>query len=196
MKHTLPDLPYAYDALEPHIDEKTMRLHHDIHHKGYVSGLNAAEQYIAKCRQEKDFSGLKNALVAQSFHGCGHHLHTLFWNNMSPVGSDENPSAEILKQIEKDFGSFDVFEQEFEAAGASVEGSGWVILGWDGMALVIHQHENHQNKTVVGVQPLLVCDVWEHAYYLKYQNKRGEYLKNFWNIVNWTEVSKRFSDAQ
>jgi len=200
MAYTLPELPYAYDALEPYIDEQTMHLHHDVHHNGYVKGLNAAEAKLAAAREAGDFALIKHLERDAAFHGSGHILHAIFWPNMAPAGNGGGgkPSGALAAQIEKDFGSFDAFKAQFVAASTAVEGSGWGILAWQpaGKQLVILTAEKHQNLTQWGVTPLLVLDVWEHAYYLKYQNRRGEYVKNFFNIINWGDVAKRLGEAR
>lgn len=190
----LPPLPYAYDALEPHIDAQTMQLHHDVHHAGYVAGLNAAEDTIAACNASGDYSRLKEALYAQAFHSCGHFLHSVFWQNMAPVGTGGQLSAELRAQVEKDFGSVEALKSCFLAAGKGVEGSGWAMLLSDGKQLKVGFHHNHQNSSLGGgFTPVLVCDVWEHAYYLRYQNRRAEYLEHFWQVINWADVSERFA---
>ncbi len=197
MAHTLPELPYAYDALEPHIDEQTMRLHHDIHHIGYVTGLNNAEEKLAEARESGDFGLTKHWEREAAFHGAGHLLHTIFWTNMGPDGGGE-PGGELSDAINGDFGDFDKFKSHFSAAANQVEGSGWGILAYrpfDGK-LVILQAEKHQNLTQWGVIPLLVIDVWEHAYYLKYQNKRPDYTAAFFNVINWSDVEDRFKEAK
>mgnify|MGYP005853601771 CR=1 FL=1 len=198
-KHELPPLPYDYDALEPHIDGQTMRLHHDIHHKGYVDGLNKAEEKLAEARAGGDFALVKHWEREAAFHGSGHFLHAIFWPNMAPAGNGGGgePTGALAEQIKKDFGSFDAFQAQFSAAAGAVEGSGWGILAWQpaGKQLVVLQAEKHQNLTQWGVIPLLVLDVWEHAYYLKYQNKRGDYVKAWWNVVNWGDVAARFEAA-
>ncbi len=200
MAHQLPPLPYDYDALEPYIDEQTMHLHHDVHHNGYVKGLNAAEAKLAAAREAGDFALIKHLERDAAFHGSGHFLHALFWPNMAPAGNGGGgkPAGALAAQIEKDFGSFDAFKAQFVAASTAVEGSGWGILAWQpaGKQLVILTAEKHQNLTQWGVTPLLVLDVWEHAYYLKYQNKRGEYVKNFFNIINWGDVAQRLAAAR
>ncbi|MBS5822348.1 MAG: superoxide dismutase [Clostridium argentinense] len=195
MAHTLPDLPYAYNALEPHYDEATLRIHHDLHHKTYVDGLNNAEMKIEECRKTGDYALIKHYERELAFHGAGHILHTLFWENMTPNGSE--PNGEILNQINKDFGSFETFKKEFSAAAVAVEGSGWAILCWNCMfeKLVILTAEKHQDLTQWAVKPLLILDVWEHAYYLKYQNKRAAFVDAWWNIVNWDTVNERFKLA-
>ena len=199
MSHQLPPLPYAYDALEPYIDEQTMRLHHDIHHEGYVKGLNNAEAKLADARAAGDFALVKHWSREAAFHGSGHLLHSIFWPNMI-AASEAKPAPEgaLAEAIKRDFGSFEAFKSQFVAASTAVEGSGWGILAYrpDDGALVILTAEKHQNLTQWGVVPLLVLDVWEHAYYLKYQNRRGEYVKNFFNIVNWDDVAARFEKAR
>lgn len=197
MAHELPPLPYAYNALEPHIDEQTMKLHHDIHHKAYVDGLNAAEAALAKARETGDFAGVKAASLNAAFHGSGHLLHCIFWTNMGP-GKGGEPSGDLAEHIKRCFGSFDAFKKHFSAAAAQVEGSGWAILAYRKLddCLVVLQAEKHQNCTQWGVQPLLVLDVWEHAYYLKYQNKRPAYIEAWWNVVNWEDVADRYKAAR
>jgi len=197
LRYELPALPYAYDALEPHIDEQTMHLHHDLHHKGYVDGLNKALDMLAAARESGDFALVKHWEREAAFHGSGHFLHSIFWQNMGPNKGGE-PKGALRQQIEKDFGSFDAFRKQFSAAANAVEGSGWALLVWEGNAgqLEILTSEKHQNLTQWGVVPLLVLDVWEHAYYLKYQNKRAAYVEAFWNVVNWDDVAQRLAAAQ
>lgn len=199
MSHELPPLPYAYDALEPYIDEQTMRLHHDIHHAGYVAGLNNAETKLAEARANGDFGLVKHWEREAAFHGSGHLLHAIFWPNM--IAADKAkaaPQGDLAKAIEKDFGSYDAFKAQFIAASIAVEGSGWGILAYRPVddSLVVLTAEKHQNLTQWGVIPLLVLDVWEHAYYLKYQNKRAEYVKNFFHIINWDDVADRYAKAR
>ncbi len=200
MKYELPPLPYDYDALEPYIDEQTMRLHHDKHHLGYVNGLNAALEKLEAARGSGDFSAVQSLSLAAAFHGSGHLLHSIFWPNMAPAGNGGGgePTGELAAQINKDFGSFANFKAHFAAAAKAVEGSGWGLLVWEPNAgqLVVLQAEKHQNLTQWGVIPLLVLDVWEHAYYLKYQNNRGAYVDSWWNIVNWSDVAERFKAAR
>lgn len=197
MSYELPPLPYAYDALEPHIDEQTMHLHHDIHHKGYVDGLNKALDQLAAARQSGDFGLVKHWEREAAFHGSGHFLHTVFWQNMGP-GKGGEPQGALRQQIDRDFGSFEAFRKQFSAAAGAVEGSGWAMLVWEPNAaqLEVLTAEKHQNLTQWGVTPLLVLDVWEHAYYLKYQNKRAAYVEAFWSVVNWDDVAKRYQQAK
>lgn len=196
MAHLLPQLPYEYDALEPHIDAQTMKLHHDIHHKGYVDGLNKAEEGLAKAREAGDYAAVKHLSREVAFHGSGHFLHTIFWEIMGPDGG--KPEGELKKKIESDFGSVDACLAQFTAASNAVEGSGWGILAYRKAddKLVILQAEKHQNLTQWGVTPILVNDVWEHAYYLKYQNKRPEYTKAFLNVINWKKVGELYQAAK
>lgn len=193
-KYVLPPLPYREDALEPHIDGQTMRLHHDLHHLGYVNGLNSALERLAQARQRDDMALVKHWTREVGFQGAGHFLHTIFWNNMSPEGGGA-PKGELAARISKDFGSFTAFKAQFSAAATQVEGSGWGILAWEPFAkqLLVLQAEKHQNQTPGTVAPLLVLDVWEHAYYLKYQNRRADYVAAWWNVVNWRDVSRRLT---
>lgn len=191
--HELPPLPYAYNALEPYYDEETVRLHHDKHHAAYVAGQNNAEEKLAAARQAGDYALVQHWERQLAFHSSGNLLHTLFWTNMTPGGSPD-PSGPLAEQINKDFGSLDAFKKQFSAVAASVEGSGWAVLGWSQQfgKLYIVQIENHQKQTVADLQPLLVLDMWEHAYYLKHQNKRPEWIEAWWHIVNWPDAQKRF----
>lgn len=194
MNHKLPPLPYSYDALEPNYDEQTVRLHHDAHHKAYVDGLNNAEAKIAEAREKGDFALIKHWERELAFHGSGHILHTIFWENMTPNGGGP-AKGEIAEQIDKDFGSYETFKKQFTAAAVAVEASGWALLCYNPMfnKLEILTTEKHQNLTQWGVTPLLVCDVWEHAYYLKYQNKRAAFVEAWWNLVNWDDVNSRYA---
>lgn len=195
--HKLPPLPYAYNALEPYIDEETMRLHHDKHHKSYVDGLNKAELELQKARQSNNFDLVKHWERELAFNGAGHYLHTIFWSIMSPKGGGK-PQGRLLNAINQSFGSFDKFKKQFSEAANKVEGGGWAILVWSPRSgrLEILQAEKHQNLSQWDVIPLLALDVWEHAYYLKYKNDRKKYIDNWWNLVNWPEVDKRFNEAQ
>jgi len=199
MAHELPPLPYDYDALEPYVDAQTMHLHHDIHHAGYVKGLNNAEEKLAKAREAGNFALIKHWSREAAFHGSGHLLHSIFWPNMIAASQAKAaPEGALAEAIDRDFGSFDAFEAQFQAAAGAVEGSGWGILAYRPAddSLVVLTAEKHQNLTQWGVVPLLVLDVWEHAYYLKYQNRRAEYVKNFFNIVNWDDVAARYAKAK
>lgn len=198
--YELPPLPYAYEALEPHIDAQTMRLHHDIHHLGYVNGLNTAIAKLEEARSSGDYALVKHWSREMAFHGAGHLLHVIFWNTMAPAkGGDNAPTdAALLAAINTSFGSFDAFKKHFTAASVAVEASGWGVLAYEpvGNRLVILQAEKHQDLTQWTSVPLLAIDVWEHAYYLKYQNRRGEYVNNWFNVINWDEVAKNFAAAR
>jgi len=191
-RYVLPKLPYSHDALEPTIIEEIMRLHHGKHHQGYVNGANAALDKLAEAR-ETGFSGVDIKAVERdlAFNVSGHALHTLFWPNMSPKGGGK-PGGSLGERIDEDFGGFDAFKQQFSAASKTVEGSGWGILAYEPLSdqLITLQAEKHQNLTAQGVTPILVLDVWEHAYYLQYKNDRGAYVDNWWNVVNWDNIEK------
>jgi len=195
-KHELPELPYAYNALEPHYDEQTVRLHHDAHHKAYVDGLNNAEAKLAEAREKGDFALVKHWERELAFQGSGHLLHTLFWDNIKPGGGGP-ATGKVAEWIDREFGGFEVFKKQFSAAAVAVEGSGWALLCWNPAfkKLEILTAEKHQNLTQWGVIPLLVVDIWEHAYYLKYQNKRAAFVEAWWNLVNWDDVNSRFASA-
>lgn len=192
MKHVLPELPYAYNALEPHYDEATVTLHHSKHHQAYVGGLNKAEEELEKARQSGDFTLVKHWERELAFHGSGHLLHSLFWSNMSPDGGGE-PTGQLMDNIVSNFGSFEAFKKQFSAAAAAVEGSGWALLvhSKEFKGLRILTIEKHQDVTLIGGIPLLTVDVWEHAYYLKYQNRRADWIAAWWNVVNWEDVERR-----
>lgn len=195
--HTLPPLPYAYNALEPYIDEETMRIHHDKHHQSYVDGLNKAELKLEEARKSGNFDLVKHWERELAFNGAGHYLHTIFWTVMSPNGGGK-PEGDLLKAIERDFGSYDAFKKQFSKAAENVEGGGWAILVWSPRShrLEILTAEKHQNLSQWDVVPLLALDVWEHAYYLKHQNERAKYIEDWWNVVNWPEVSYRYDYAK
>lgn len=191
--YSLPPLSYTYTDLEPVIDAETLHLHHDKHHAGYVDGLNNAEKHLYAARKQGDYSLIKHWEREAAFHGSGHLLHSLYWTNLSPRGGG-TPAGDLLKRIEKDFGGFDPFKAQLSAASKSVEGSGWGILAWQTQfqKLIILQAEKHQNLTQWGAVPLLVIDVWEHAYYLKYQNRRSDYVDKIFDILNWESVTSDY----
>lgn len=195
--HTLPPLPYEYDALEPYISREIMRLHHDKHHKSYVEGLNKAEKMIDKWSKSKNSGMLRHWLREQSFHGSGHFLHTIFWMNMSPRGGGK-PEGELLKRIKTDFGSFERFKKSFSEAAQSVQGNGWAMLVWEMRSgrLAIHTTERHHMFALWDVIPLLVLDLWEHAYYLQYKTDRTNYIENWFHIINWKNVAERYEKAK
>ncbi|WP_090760217.1 superoxide dismutase [Bacillus sp. OK048] len=194
--HQLPELPYAYNALEPYISVEIMKLHHDKHHRSYVEGLNKAELNLKKARDNNDFSLIKHWSRELAFHGSGHYLHTIFWKNMIPKGGG-SPQGHLKREIDDYFGSFDKFKKQFSEAAKQVEGVGWAILVWSPRArhLEILQSERHMLLTQWDTIPLLVLDVWEHAYYLQYKNNRAGYVDNWWKLVNWNDVEMRFDKA-
>lgn len=199
-EYVLPDLPYGYNALEPAIDEQTMRIHHGKHHAGYVRGLNGAMKQLKDIREGRGDASLTEHWTRKlSFHAGGHINHTLFWGGMAPAGSGGGgaPGGELAGAIDASFGSFDGFAGQFKAAARSVEGSGWAWLVKDPISggLMILQMHNQQHSVFAGATPLLGIDVWEHAYYLKYQNRRAEYVDRFMDIVNWGEIGNRFRAA-
>ena len=199
MPHTLPPLPYAYNALEPHIDEQTMRIHHDKHHDAYVNNLNGAlkdhpdldrlsiEQLIGNLGQVPE--AIRTAVRNN---GGGHFNHTLFWELMTPGGASA-PAGDLAKAIEASFGGFDKFKEQFQKAGMTRFGSGWAWLTQGAGGLAIESSPNQDSPVMDGKKVLLGCDVWEHAYYLKYQNRRADYLGAWWSTVNWTLVAKRMA---
>lgn len=203
MAFTVPPLPYDYKALEPHIDEQTMRLHHDKHHAAYVNNLNAALEPYPDL-QKKSIEELLASLdkVPEAIrtkvrnNGGGHFNHTIFWEMMAPGGAKE-PGGALEGSISKAFGSFATFKEQFAKACTDRFGSGWGWLITDRSGkLSIESTPNQDTPIMEGKLPVLGCDVWEHAYYLKYQNRRPDYVASWWNVVNWTDIAKRFEKAQ
>jgi Fe-Mn family superoxide dismutase len=202
MAYSLPDLPYDYDALEPHIDARTMEIHHTKHHQGYTNKANAAleghefaELDIEEVLRRIDEvpADKKQAVINN---GGGYANHKLFWTILSPNGGG-NPDGELADAIKKTFGSFDKFKEEFSNAAGSRFGSGWAWLSVDGSGnLVVHSTPNQDSPLMEGYTPILGLDVWEHAYYLNYQNRRPDYISSFWNVVNWDQVAKNYKAAK
>jgi Fe-Mn family superoxide dismutase len=187
----LPPLPYDYDALEPHISEQVLTWHHDTHHQGYVNGLNSAEDELAQNREEGDFGSTPAALENVTHNGCGHYLHTLFWENMSQDGGGE-PSGELADRIEEDFGSYEAWEGEFRAAAGAA--GGWALLVYDPVAkqlrnLKVDRHDLH---ALWGAHPIMALDVWEHSYYYDYGPDRGDFIDAFFEVVNWDKVEEEY----
>ncbi len=202
MAYSLPDLPYDYSALEPHIDAKTMEIHHTKHHQTYVDKLNAAIEGKDNLQYDHVDDLLKNFdAVPQDVkgavrnHGGGHSNHTLFWSIMGPDAGGE-PSGEVASAIDDSFGSFKEFQEKFNTAATTHFGSGWAWLVLDAGKLDVISLPNQDSPLMNGKVPILGLDVWEHAYYLKYQNRRPEYLKAWWNVVNWSKVAERYSAAK
>ena len=200
MAYEVPDLPYDYDALEPHIDEATMKVHHDKHHQAYVDKANAALEgtdWDGKPVEEvlADLSALPDDIrTAVRNNAGGHANHSMFWQIMGPDGGGE-PDGDLGSAIDDAFGGFDAFKEELKNAGVGQFGSGWAWLVHDGSGLAVVSTPNQDTPLSDGKTPLLGVDVWEHAYYLKYQNKRPDYIDAWWNVVNWDEVARRFSEA-
>jgi Fe-Mn family superoxide dismutase len=195
--YVLPDLPYDYTALEPYISGAIMELHHDKHHATYVKGINTAVEQLAEMRDKGDYAPLNAYEKNLAFHLGGHVNHSVFWPNMSPEGGDK-PTGELAQVIEEYFGDFDKFRAHFEANALGVQGSGWSVLTWDMVAQrpYIIQHFDHQGNVPICMVPLLMLDMWEHAYYLQYKNDKATFVKQWWNIVNWADVQARFEKAR
>ena len=195
--YTLPDLPYDYAALEPHISGRIMQLHHDKHHAAYVTGANTALAKLAEARESGNLDAVNLHEKNLAFNLGGHVNHSVFWANLSPDGGDK-PIGELAAAIDEFFGSFEGFQKHFTAAAAGVQGSGWSILAWDsiGARLVVVQLYDQQSNIAMGLVPVVMLDVWEHAYYLDYLNVRADYIKAWWNIVNWADAAARFTRAR
>lgn len=195
--YTLPDLPYDFAALEPHISGKIMELHHDKHHAAYVAGANAALDGLAEARDSGNLANVNKLEKDLAFNLGGHINHSVFWQNMSPDGGGA-PEGELAASLEDSFGSIDAFRAHFTATALGVQGSGWSVLAWDSLGgrPVIFQLFDQQGNAPLGVTPLLQLDVWEHAYYLDYLNVRADYVKAFWEVVNWADVQQRYEKAR
>ncbi|WBU38608.1 superoxide dismutase [Homoserinibacter sp. YIM 151385] len=195
--YTLPDLPYDYSALEPHISGKIMELHHSKHHATYVAGANTTLEKLEEARESGDFANINRLSKDLAFHLGGHVNHSIFWTNLSPNGGGQ-PEGELAAAIADQFGSFEKFQAHFAAAAAGIQGSGWAVLGWDpiGQKLVIEQLFDQQGNTNLGLTPIFQLDMWEHAFYLDYLNVKAEYIKAVWNIANWENVAQRLAVAR
>jgi Fe-Mn family superoxide dismutase len=195
--YELPDLPYDYGALEPHYSARVLELHHGKHHAAYVKGVNDTLEKLEKARDSGDLSSIVGLEKTLAFNLSGHVLHTLFWQNLSPDGGGR-PDGELAAAIDDNFGSFDGFQAQLTEAANTVQGSGWGVLSWEplGQRLFIEQVYDHTGNVGQSGVLLLVIDAWEHAYYLQYENRRPDYVKAMWNIVNWTDVAERFGRAQ
>ena len=191
----LPGLPYEYDALEPHISEQVLRWHHDTHHQGYVNGLASAEETLAGNRESGDFGSSGGAIRNVTHNGCGHYLHTLFWENMSPNGGGE-PEGELRDRIEEDFGSYEGWKGEFEAAAGAA--GGWALLVYDPVAKQLRNLvvDKHDQGALWGSHPVLALDVWEHSYYYDYGPDRGSFIDAFFGVVNWDKAEKEFQKCR
>jgi Fe-Mn family superoxide dismutase len=196
-QYSLPDLPYDYGALEPHISGQIMELHHDKHHQTYVTGANTALEQLEEARASEKLGSVNLLQKNLAFNLAGHVNHTVFWPNMSPDGGDK-PDGELAAAIDEFFGSFDGFQAHFTQSALGIQGSGWSILAWDslGQRLIVEQLYDHQGNLAVGTVPLLMLDMWEHAFYLQYKNVKPDYVKAWWNVANWSDVARRFNDAK
>ncbi len=195
--YTLPELPYGYAELQPYISEEQLKLHHTKHHQAYVNNANALLQKMEKAREENTDLDAKAILKDLSFQVGGHLLHALFWPNLAPAGKGGGkPKGSFASALEKEFGGFERFRKEFSQAAASAEGSGWAALTLEHNTnrLLVMQIEKHNENIYPGIPIILLLDVWEHAYYLDYKNDRAKFIEAFWNLVNWSEVEKRFKN--
>jgi len=197
VKYTLPELPYDYSALEPHYSAKLLALHHDKHHAGYVTGANTTLEKLGEARAGGDFAAINQLQKSLAFHLSGHVLHSLLWKNLSPRGGGE-PDGELAAAVNEFFGSFTGLERQLTEAAMNIQGSGWGALGWEplGRRLVVEQVYDHQGNIGNGTVPLLVLDMWEHAYYLQHENVKEDWVKAFWKLVDWSDVAKRFSSVR
>ncbi len=196
MTYKLPDLDYDHDALEPHLSAEILELHHGKHHATYVKGANKALASLEAARSEDDFAAINQLQKDLAFNLSGHVLHALFWKNLGPDGGGD-PSGPLATQLKKDFGSLDAFRSQFSAAAKGVQGSGWAALSWEpiGGQLLVEQIQDHQDNVGQNTRPILVLDMWEHAFYLQYRNVKADWVKAYWNIVNWADVAERLARA-
>jgi superoxide dismutase, Fe-Mn family len=196
-QYALPDLPYDYSALAPHIAGEIMELHHSKHHQTYVNAANDTLDKLAAARDTGDYGAIVGLEKTLAFNLGGHVNHSIFWNNLSPDGGDE-PTGELSAALDEHFGSFDAFRAHFTAVATTIQGSGWAVLGWDtlGKRLLIHQLYDQQANLPAGQIPLVMLDMWEHAFYLQYRNVKPDYVKAWWNVVDWTDAQQRFDAAR
>jgi len=197
MTYTLPELPYDYSALEPFVSGQIMQIHHDKHHKAYVDGANTAMDKLADARVKGDFSTITKLEKDLAFNLGGHLNHSLFWKMMAPPAGAV-PTGELAAALDEHFGSFDVFKAQFVQAALGIQGSGWAVLAWDplGQHLETLQLSDHQANAPLAQVPVLLLDMWEHAFYLQYQNVKADYVNAWWNVVNWADVQHRFDAAR
>ena len=195
--YQLPELGYAFDALEPAYSAELLELHYSKHHQGYVNGANQVLKDLAAARKAEKFEHLNQLQKNLAFNLSGHYLHALFWRNLAP-GNGKGPTAQLSMQIKRDFGGLDAMKQQFAAAGGAIQGSGWAALCWEPIAqnLVIEQIHDHQDNRVYGATPLLGMDMWEHAFYLQYRNEKKRWIKAFWGMVNWTSVAEGLKSSR
>jgi Fe-Mn family superoxide dismutase len=196
-KYLLPDLAYDYGALEPHLSARILELHHGKHHKAYVDGANTVLERLAEARETGDFGSINQLEKNLAFHLSGHILHSIFWKNLSPDGGGK-PAGDLASAIDEQLGSYDAFTSQLTEAAMNVQGSGWGALSWEpvGQRVIVEQIYDHQGNIGQGGPPLLVLDMWEHAYYLQYENRKAEWVDAFWELVNWDDVATRFEAAR
>jgi len=195
--YTLPELPYDYAALEPHISARVLELHHDKHHAAYVTNANEALEQLEEARSMEDFTRVSALERALAFNVSGHILHSIFWRNLAPKAGGR-PQGELLAAFENDFGSFDLFQEQMNEVAASIMGSGWAALVWEPLAgrLLTTQIYDHQSNLAQAGVPILVLDAWEHAFYLQYQNRKTEFFEAVWSVWNWEDVAERFASVR
>jgi Fe-Mn family superoxide dismutase len=196
MMYSLPDLGYDYGALEPHLSARVLELHHDKHHKAYVDGANQVLEKLANARETSDFGSINQLEKNLAFHLSGHILHSIFWKNLSPSGGGK-PAGDLASAVDEHLGSFDGFKAQLTEAAMNVQGSGWGALSWEpvGQRLIVEQVYDHQGNVGQGGPPLLVLDMWEHAYYLQYENRKAEWVDAYWELIDWDDVATRFAAA-
>ena len=195
--YSLPELAYDYSALEPHYSARLLELHHGKHHAAYVAGANTTLERLAEARAKRDFAAINLLQKNLAFHLSGHVLHSLFWKNLSPEGGGK-PTGKLASTLTEFFGTFEAVQAQLSEAALAIQGSGWGTLAWEPLAkrLMVEQVYDHQGNIGNGTVPLLVLDMWEHAYYLQYQNVKGEWVKAFWKIVNWEDVRQRLQKVR
>jgi len=196
-EYTLPDLSYDYGSLEPHVSGQIMELHHSKHHQTYVNGLNTTLGKLTEARDSGSFDAIVGLEKTLAFNLGGHVNHSIFWKNLSADGGDK-PTSELSSAIDEQFGSFEAFRAHFTAAATTIQGSGWAILSYDvlGSRLLIHQLYDQQANLPLGQIPMVMLDMWEHAFYLQYKNVKPDYVNAWWNVVNWSDAAARFDSAR
>lgn len=195
-RYELPELDYDYGALAPHISAQINELHHTKHHAAYVKGANDTLDKLAEAREKGDFGGIVGLETTLAFNLAGHANHVVWWKILSPEGGDR-PTGELAAAIDEAFGSWDKFQAQFSAVATTIQGNGWAALSWDpvGKTLITQQLRDHHNNLILPTVPILLVDVWEHAFYLDYKNVKADYVKALWNVYNWGEIGKRFDNA-
>jgi len=195
--YELPELGYSYDALEPGYSAELLELHHGKHHQAYVDGANQNRHDLAEARSSGNFEALRQLQNDLAFNLSGHVMHSLFWRNLAP-GDDTGPGENLTEQIKRDFGDMEILREQFQSAGGTIQGSGWAALSWEPLSqyLLVEQIHDHQDNRSGNTSPLLVMDMWEHAFYLQYRNEKKRWIKVFWSLVNWKDISRRLAAQQ